>query len=47
MKEKQKKESEVIFREKDAILYLEIKLSKKLEKEMRKLTERTAGTITA
>ncbi len=45
--EKQEKESEVVFREEDALLHMEIKLSRKLEREMRKLVEKTAGTISA
>ena len=40
-------ETEVIFREEDGFLYMEVKLSKKLQKEMAVLAEKTAGTIQA
>ena len=47
MKETQEKESEVVLRDEDGVRYLEIKLSKRLEREMRKLVEQTAGTLHA
>ncbi len=42
---KQEKESEVIFKEENSLLHMEIRLSKRLEREMRKLVEESAGTI--
>ncbi len=45
MEKQNKKQSKVIIREEEGVRYMEIKLSKRLEKEMRKLVEKTAGTI--
>lgn len=44
--EKQKyKETEVIFKEEDGMLLMEVKLSKKLEKEMKEQVSELAGAI--
>ena len=47
MTKKKLREPDIIVREEDGILVLEVKLSKKLEKEMAALAEKTAGTIQA
>ena len=41
------KEAEFIIREEDGMKVLEVRMSKKLRKEMIELAEKTAGTIPA
>jgi len=47
MKEAKRMEKDVVIREEDGVLVMEVKMSESLRKEMAMLAEKTAGTIPA